>query len=45
MCRLVQGVGDEGEENSEAAEKSAEADANKATHEKSLDPSFAGVKV
>ena len=45
MCRLLLGAGDEAEEESKAAEKTAEADGDKAANEKSLDPGFAGVKV
>ena len=38
MCKLLQGAGNEAEENSKAAEKGAEADGNKAAYEKPMDP-------
>jgi hypothetical protein len=44
MCKLLQGAGNEAEENSKAAEKSSEADGNKTAYEKSMDPGV-GVEV
>lgn len=44
MCKLLWGTGNEAEENSKAAEKSAEANGNKAAYEKPLDPGV-GVEV
>jgi hypothetical protein len=45
MCTLLQGAGNEAEENSKATEKVLEIGSDEAAFEKPVDPDFTGVEV